>query len=112
AVSVAIDCRTQFDIAAHFGNQIGAPSAGHNPCTDAGVSIRAVPLQEAKDGGLTDGTASLALDFLNAFLVHEPGGSADECLINLNLTVHLVKGLRLHGEPDAMEHEPGGFLSN
>ena len=42
------------------------------------------------------------------------GLAADVGLIDFNLSVHFAEEpvVRLHGQPDTMEHEPSGFLGN
>ena len=78
------------------------------------MTVRAVALQEAEHGGLTNASADVlvAKDAATAVLVHVASESTDEGLVNLDLAVHLVEAFRLHGEPDAVEHEPGGLLSD
>ena len=53
-------------------------------------------------------------DSLTLCLVHVAGLAANESLIDLNTTVatQLAALLSLLSEPDSMEHEPSGFLSN
>jgi len=44
--------------------------------------------------------------------VYEARFTTDERFIGFDLASELVEGASLHGEPDAMEHEPRGLLSH
>src|SRR5471030_2236058 len=42
--------------------------------------------------------------------VHVACLAADECLVNFDLSSDLLKRASLHCQPDALKHEPSGFL--
>jgi hypothetical protein len=44
--------------------------------------------------------------------VHELGLAADEGLIGFALPAHLLEGVGLHRQPDAVKHEPAGLLGD
>jgi hypothetical protein len=78
----------------------------------AGLAIQPVTLQQTDNRSLArwagGGNHPLLL-----VLVHKPRATADVGLVNLNLPLHaLGEGLGLHGQPDTVEHEPGGFLGH
>src|SRR5581483_4538937 len=78
---------------------------------DDAVTVGAVALQQSHDRSLARATS--ADDFPSTrVLVHEPRLAADEGLIDFDGAGHTTEGAGLHGEPDAVEHEPRGLLSD
>src|SRR5437870_2930443 len=78
---------------------------------DGAVLVRPVAVQQAHDRDLP--LRSTALDDAPLLaLVHETCGPADVGLIDFDFAADLAEGRGLHREPDAMEHEPRGFLSD
>jgi len=73
------------------------------------MAVRAVALRQAHDRSLTDrpGADSARLELL---LVHEPRGTTDVGLVYLDFALKLPEPSALHGEPNAVQHEPAGFL--
>ncbi len=75
-------------------------------CTDL-----AATLQDSHDGsfvlGSGFGDADPAL-----VLVHEASSTADEGLVYFDFATHHSERFILQGEPNAMEHEPSGLLSD
>jgi hypothetical protein len=51
-------------------------------------------------------------DFASFVLVHEAGETADKRPVNLKLSTTQLIIFIMHRKPDAMKHEPRGFLSN
>src|SRR5207248_11488029 len=68
-------------------------------------------LQNAEHWSLVH-AASAANDPVAFGPVHELGLAADEGFVRLDGAAHLRPGPSLHGEPDAVEHEPAGFLGD
>ena len=71
-------------------------------------------LQDTDNGGLVL-SASSGDPNGPLTLVHIPGCAADESFVNFDFgsaTAHLDERTGLHGEANAMEHEPCGFLSD
>lgn len=102
--------RAGFDVFADSGLKLMPATGAYYAGPDFGP-IGAVPFQEAQDGDLAHSTG--ALDGPLTFRpVHVAGLAADEGFIDFDLTVDLVERLGLHGEPDTVEHEPRGFLSD
>lgn len=65
------------------------------------------PFQHAHNGCFADNARAPNVPLPS---VHVAGLGPDEGLIRFDFTPHLGNGTVLHGEPDAMEHEPSGFL--
>lgn len=90
----------------------GAPLVVVNDLgADGAMPVRPVTLKQPHDGGLAARPTALD-DALTAPGVHEAGASTNESLVSLNLAGHLGERPGLHGEPNPMEHEPRGFLSD
>jgi hypothetical protein len=73
--------------------------------------VMTVPLQQSHDSGLARDRGALVRG-LAGTLVHEASKPTDERLVNLNIALDLRKGLGLHRQPDAVEHEPRGLLGD
>jgi hypothetical protein len=72
---------------------------------------KSAALDHADNGGLI--RAARAGDLPSAFpLVHVPRLAADVSLVHFNRARKLVEAPALHGEPDAVKHEPRRLLSN
>lgn len=99
------------NIPSHFRTKDVAASAANDSSPNCALPVRAVPLQEAQNGGLSD--CPSPLNFIDALvLMHEAGQPADKGFIHFNWAADLAKVVRLHSEPYAVEHEPCGFLSD
>jgi len=106
---VGVDVGAWLDVHADLGCERTASSVRYMLHPYATVPIRAVPLQEPHDGALVL-TAS-AGDLRGPLVrVHEARFATDERLVSLNLASELVEGAALHGNPDAVQHEPSGFF--
>jgi hypothetical protein len=78
---------------------------------DCAGTVRTMAFKQAHNGGLANGPT--ALDYcLPLGLVHEPGLASDVSLVRLNLAGHPAEIAVLHCQADAVEHEPGGLLSD
>ena len=67
------------------------------------------PLQQSRNRCHCHRAAPDSLPLSN---VHVTGLSADESFVHFNLATDLNDGTVLHGEPDALKHEPAGPLSD
>ena len=73
-------------------------------------NLARVPIQQTHHYRFTG--PARARDFSCAVgLVHESGEAAYKRFVSLKVTGHLLKRAALHRKPDAMVHEPRGFLS-
>lgn len=108
---VCVDLRTWLNHVADFRRETLALDFGDHLRPDRAVSVRPVAFQQAHDRSLADGAASVDGGF-PLLAVHVAGFAADECLIDCNVTGHAPEVTGLHGEPDALKHEPRGFLSD
>jgi len=107
--SVGVDGRTKFYILADMGLQAALLAVCDDAGLDHAMPWAAVPFEDADDDSLA--RAASALDnFVPTVLVHEAGLAADEGFVHFDLTIGLLETAGLHGEPDTMEHEPGGLL--
>ena len=103
---VRVDRRTGLDHLPNTRLKRPASDVRHDLCSDG-----AAPLDHAEDGTLVDTAGSR--DLLSADVcVHVPRLTADEGLVHLDCTGELLEGPGLHGEPNAVEHEPRGLLSH
>ena len=104
---VSVERRARFDMLFDFRLQDSFLAAGNNGSANASAA-----LQDAHDGGLIFGSCASDAALANA-QVHIAGFAADESLIGFDFAAQLAtKGIILHGKPDAMQHEPCGFLSH
>ena len=108
---VGVDVRTGLDVRPDFRRECDASGVRYVLNAHTGVTIRAVAFQEPHDGALV--LAACAGDLGGALVgVHEARFSTDERFIGLDLASELVEGAALHGEPDAVQHEPCGLLGD
>lgn len=107
---VGEDARARLDMLADTALEFMLPASLDDMGTDL-RTVFAMPGQEAHDGGLPHPAGPLD-DPLPLRLVHVAGLPADEGFVYLNLAVHLLEGIGLHREPDALEHVPRGLLSD
>src|SRR5271157_2578380 len=103
---VRVERRARHDVLFHFGlKDILAAIFNHS-----GSDFPA-PLQDSHDCGLVFSAGSA--DFLFALVfVHIASLPADKGFVNLNLTAQFLERTILQSQPDAMEHEPCGLLSD
>ena len=71
--------------------------------------LGAMPGEKPLHGGHGDRAGALSLPLA---LVHVAGLAADESLVKLHLSADLHNATTLQREPDALKHEPSGFLSH
>jgi hypothetical protein len=86
----------------HIAQHLGA---------DAADLILAVALKQAHDRDFSRSAGSFDYG-LATILVHEPREATYKSFVSLYLTFHFLEAASLHREPDAMVHEPRGFLRN
>lgn len=108
---VRVDSRTARGML--LNELLQGPTTGvlNHACAYDAVTWASVTAQDTDDDCLTCSAGSLD-NTVSAVLVHVPSLAADVSLVNLMGTVGLLEGSGLHGEPDAVEHEPRGFLSD
>lgn len=106
---IGVDLRARLDMLPHFRGKGPAAGIGHHLDADGAMPVGSMALQEPHGGGLAYWTSALDLGF-SAVLVHEAGLPADKGLVHFDFPAHLSQAPALHGEPDAVEHKPRGFL--
>ena len=86
------------------------PSAPDDAGADSAVPVPAVALEQSDDGNFARHAGPLDGASL-AGLVHVSRFTADEGLIDFDFAAkRATRVVVLHGQPNAMEHEPRGFL--
>lgn len=108
---VSEDCAPRLDVLPDLFVKSALPDVVHDFHAYGAMPAIPVTLEESHHGGLT-APAGAGDGAPTPIIVHEAGTSADVGLIRFDLTGHLPEGSRLHGEPNPMEHEPRGFLSD
>lgn len=104
AVGVGVDGGARLDVLADVALQ----RVSSGICDHAGADVAAA-FEDTRNDGLI--YAARPLDLPDTFgLVHVPGLATDERFIDFSGPVELVETSGLHGEPDAMEHEPSRLL--
>jgi hypothetical protein len=76
------------------------------------VPVRAVAFQETYHRSLADSPTRHALQAVLPILVREPRLAPDKGLVYFNLAAEFGETASLHREPDTVEHEPSGLLSD
>ena len=108
---IGVDARASTDVAPDFGLQSGLAIVFNDGQANSAVSVLAVPFQQAHDSDLTLATG--ALDDARALaLVHVARFAADVGFVNLNVAADFLKALVVHGEAQAVQHEPCGLLGD
>lgn len=101
---VRVNPRPDFNVLSDGGIKSASPRVLHDEGSDA-----TVPITEAENRRLVD--AARSRDLPSPLLqMHVPRLAADEALVHFDFARQPFEGLRLHGEPNAMENEPGGLL--
>src|SRR5271155_3587712 len=106
---IGIDRAASFDVSANIGLQKMFLAIADDSSANLTTAFK-----NALNSSLVFGTSigNPALAFVS---VHVSGKAANESFVNFNLgpgTAKLHKRANLHREPDAVEHEPSGLLSD
>jgi hypothetical protein len=72
----------------------------------------ALAIQQAHYYSLAAASSASAGNLGFLILVHEASGTANERLVNLDFSAAQFAAIFLHCQPDAMKHEPCGFLGH
>ena len=108
--SVGVECRASFDVLLDLGLQMG-----FLPVWDDDRAYFAAALKDAHNRNFVL-TASSGDAPLADAQVHVAGLTSDESLIRFHFAAtavaHLHHGAALHSQPDAVKHEPCGFLGH
>jgi hypothetical protein len=107
---VRVDVRALLHVGVDQRAQGAALHVLHDGRTDARGAV-AVAFQQAEDGDLA-GPTRVRADAGALARVHVASLATDVGLVNLNVAAELAEALGLHGEADAVEHEPRRLLSD
>lgn len=106
---IGVDLGTGRNVLADFGAERMAAHVGDDLSPHGAMPIGSVTLQQAHNSDLAHAASS---DVLALGFVLETSLSADVGLIDFDVARELVASGGLHDQADALEHEPGRFLSH
>src|ERR1035438_9410265 len=123
--SIAVDLAALLDVCQNGVHENFALYLGDN----LGADLASASVDHSEDDGLLGGSGAPGFEFPAGLSLHKLGiritanaqvlilgQTADVCLIDLNGSAfspaHLIEGPSLHSQPNSMQHEPCGLLSD
>jgi hypothetical protein len=108
---VSVDVGARVHCVAHFWRERSSLYIGDMRGFDPASVLFNAAFDNAENSFLARPASALDLPLANV-TVHVLSEPPNECFVGLNLSAHPQESAGLHGEPDAVIHEPGGLLSD